>query len=80
MDTIQLNRRANLRTILDELAVDGITGAVTRASILGIDDRELLAMLRGKYISNEAAREIEWAMQRREGWLDEDHRRETLDH
>ncbi|QDE39623.1 hypothetical protein FIV34_10605 [Luteibacter pinisoli] len=75
-----MNRRANLRTILDELAVDGITGAVTRASILGIDDRELLAMLRGKYISNEAAREIEWAMQRREGWLDEDHRRETLDH
>ncbi|UPG92512.1 hypothetical protein [Luteibacter aegosomatissinici] len=79
MDTIQLNRRANLRTVLDELATEGITGAVTRSSILGIDDRELLAMLRGKYISNEAAREIEWSMQRREGWMDEDHRRETLD-
>ena len=79
MDTIQLNRRANLRTVLDELAVEGITGAVTRSSILGIDDRELLAMLRGKHIGNDAAREIEWAMQRREGWLDEDHRRERLD-
>ncbi|HEY4089913.1 MAG TPA: hypothetical protein VGN46_00205 [Luteibacter sp.] len=78
MDTIQMNRRVNLRTVLDELAAEGITGAVTRASVLGIDDRELLAMLRGKYISNEACREIEWSMQRREGWMDEDHRRESL--
>ncbi|QWT21426.1 hypothetical protein KPL74_05340 [Bacillus sp. NP157] len=78
MDTIQLNRRANLRTVLDELTAEGITGSVTRASILGIDDREVLAMLRGKHIDNEAAREVEWAMQRRVGWMDEDHRREKL--
>lgn len=79
MDTTQLNRRANLRTLLEELTSEGITGTVTRAAILGLDGREVMALLRGKYIGDEAAREIEWSMQRREGWLDEDHRRHLLD-
>ena len=71
-DHVQLNRRANLRILVAELADDGYLGA--QAAVLGTSTRALQAMLDGDFIGDRDAREFEWAMHRREGWLDEDHR------
>jgi hypothetical protein len=79
MDSVQLNRRANLHTVIQELAEDGITGETTRATVLGTTQHLLMGMLRGEPISKDFAREVEWVMQRRTGWMDEDHGRNRLD-
>jgi hypothetical protein len=51
-----------------------------QASFLGLGKRLVLTeLLRGADISTTVARDIEWAMQKRRGWMDEDHRNETLD-
>lgn len=79
-DSVQLNRRANLRDVIDELQWEGTCSMEEQVAYLGLASRDsLLALLRGAEITAAHAREIEWSMQRRSGWMDEDHRGETLE-
>jgi len=79
-DSVQLNRRTNLRGALIELDWLGVCSYENQASFLGLGKRMVLTeLLRGADISTTIARDIEWAMQKRRGWMDEDHRDETLD-
>ncbi|HVI55618.1 MAG TPA: hypothetical protein VM621_11305 [Luteibacter sp.] len=79
-DGVQLNRRANLRGILIELDWTGVCSYENQASFLGLGKRQVLTeFLRGVDITTAVARDIEWAMQKRRGWMDEDHRGEPLD-
>lgn len=77
---IQLNRRANLRGILIELDWLGVCSYENQAAFLGLGKRQVLTeLLRGADIAPSTARDIEWAMQKRQGWMDEDHRGEPLE-
>jgi len=79
-DGIQLNRRANLRAVLIELDWLGVCSYENQAAFLGLGKRQILTdLLRGTDITTSAARDVEWAMQKRCGWMDEDHRNEPLD-
>lgn len=42
-----------------------------RAAVLGLSRQEFRAIREGAPIGDRLAREIEWAMHRRRGWLDE---------
>ena len=77
---LQLNRRANLRNVLIELDWIGVCSYENQASFLGLGKRQRLTdLLRGADIAETTARDIEWAMQKRQGWLDEDHRGNKLE-
>jgi hypothetical protein len=77
---LQLNRRANLRNVLIELDWLGVCSYENQASFLGLGKRHRLTdLLRGTDIGESIARDVEWAMQRRQGWMDEDHRGDRLD-
>jgi hypothetical protein len=71
-DSLQLNRRGNLRAVLDELEDEGIASLQTQARFLRVNCVLLEKMLNGGYIPEVLAREVEWVMQRRTGWMDED--------
>ena len=73
-DHLQLHRRANLRSLIDELYREGYASLATQAAVLGINEEFLRAMLSGYCIVDAVAREVEWSMHRRNGWLDDDHR------
>lgn len=79
MDSLQLNRRANLRHVLDVLQCDGFTSIESQGTVLGLDWRVLQGLLKGKEITAAFARELEWLTQRPQGWLDDDHRGERLE-
>jgi hypothetical protein len=79
-DGVQLIRRANLRGALIELDWLGVCSYENQAAFLGLGKRQILTeFLRGADISGSVARDVEWAMQKRRGWMDEDHRGEPLD-
>jgi hypothetical protein len=79
LDDIQLNRRANLRGVLIELDWLGVCSYENQASFLGLGKRQVLTeLLRGGEITPSMARDMEWAMQKRKGWMDDDHRGESL--
>jgi hypothetical protein len=79
-DGVQFNRRANLRGVLIELDWLGVCSYENQAAFLGLGKRQILTdLLRGTDITTSAARDVEWAMQKRRGWMDEDHRGEPLD-
>lgn len=76
----QINRRANLRACINQLNREGITSTQKQAESLGLyASSDLESFVAGSYINEEAAREIEWSMQKPKGWLDNDHRLEPLD-
>jgi hypothetical protein len=69
---VQRNRRRNLRLALAELrGPDRQQDVVMRAAVLGLSRQEFRAIREGAPIGDRLAREIEWAMHRRRGWLDE---------
>lgn len=74
MENLQQTRRLNLRGLLFELAADGFRGLDAQAAFLTIQAASLKGMLEHDVISGPFARNVEWTMQRREGWLDDDHR------
>jgi hypothetical protein len=79
-DGVQLIRRANLRGALIELDWLGVCSYENQAAFLGLGKRQVLTeFLRSADISSATARDVEWAMQKRRGWMDEDHRGEPLD-
>ncbi|UPG92771.1 hypothetical protein [Luteibacter aegosomatissinici] len=69
-DTLQLNRRGNLRAILLELEGDGIESALRVDQVLGLPTGTLAELREGAQVTDAMAREIEWAMNRPAGWLD----------
>ncbi|UPG92778.1 hypothetical protein [Luteibacter aegosomatissinici] len=69
-DSLQLNRRGNLRALLQELEDDGIESAVLVDQLLGLHAGTLADIRRGTEITDATAREIEWAMNKPVGWLD----------
>lgn len=67
----QTRRRANLRQLIQTLDSAGIQSLSEQAAIFAnITGRELEALMRGEFIPDALAREIEWAMHRPNGWLD----------
>jgi hypothetical protein len=73
MENLQQIRRTNLRGLLFELANDGLRGLDAQATFLMTRAAPLKRMLEHDAITALFARNVEWTMQRREGWLDEDH-------
>ncbi|UPG88227.1 hypothetical protein L2Y96_12435 [Luteibacter aegosomaticola] len=71
VDCQQVNRRGNLRAVLEELEDEGIVGVAAKAHCLQVNPLLLENMLNGGYIPDAFAREVEWVMQRRAGWMDE---------
>jgi len=74
MEHVQEHRRANLRTLLGELDRGGLTEIEAQAAFLVTNSVSLESMLTSTVIGDLFARNTEWTMHRRDGWLDEDHR------
>jgi len=74
MENLQQHRRTNLRRLLFELASDGFRGLDAQAALLTTRAAPLKGMLEHDFITAPFARHVEWTMQRRDGWLDDDHR------
>jgi hypothetical protein len=74
MESLQQTRRTNLRGLLFELAAEGFRGLDAQAAFLTTRVVTLKGMLEHDAIPAPFARTVEWTMQRREGWLDDDHR------
>jgi len=73
MENLQQHRRTNLRGLLLELASEGLRGLDAQAAFFTTRSGTLKGMLEHGFITAPFARNVEWAMQRRDGWLDEDH-------
>ncbi|QWT20759.1 hypothetical protein KPL74_01825 [Bacillus sp. NP157] len=71
IDELQRVRRKNLRLLLNELKGDGIRCGEVRARLLGISPDEFARLVDGAPIGDRLARDVEWAMNRPRGWLDE---------
>lgn len=69
-DSLQINRRANLRSIIEELESDGVDSALLIDQVLGMATGTVANIRKGAEITDAMAREIEWAMNRPSGWLD----------
>lgn len=70
-EDIQLLRRARLGVILDELRREGAPSLTAQALSLGIHPFDLAEIVEGADIGDRMARDIEWAMNLRDGWLDD---------
>lgn len=69
--SLQTRRRANLRHLIRTLEGEGIQSWAAQAEILAtMTGPQLQALIEGAPISDALAREIKWAMQRPNGWLD----------
>jgi hypothetical protein len=67
----QVHRRINLQHLSRQLAAEGVESLAAQGAALGyLTETELRNLLDGEPISDTVAREIEWAVQRPEGWLD----------
>lgn len=66
-------RRVNFFTILHELYAEGVHSVREQAAALGVSERVLDAILRGRFIEDDLAREIEWAVHKPDRWMDADH-------
>jgi hypothetical protein len=73
MEHVQEHRRTNLRTLLGELDRGGLAGIEAQATFLVTNSVSLESMLTSAAIGDLFARNTEWTMHRRDGWLDEDH-------
>jgi hypothetical protein len=73
MENLQQTRRTNLRGLLLELATGGFRGLDAQAAFLTTRAGTLKGMLEHDAIPAPFARTVDWTMQRREGWLDDDH-------
>lgn len=73
MENLQQTRRANLHGLLFELATEGLRGLDAQAAFFSTKAGALKGMLEHDFITGPFARSVEWTMQRRHGWLDEEH-------
>jgi hypothetical protein len=70
---IQKTRRANLLRLVDEVSGSKLDTMIVLSQILGIARESLREALDSRGLSDSDASELEWAMNRRKGWLDADH-------
>lgn len=70
---VQENRRENLARVLNELGGHELSTLIATARLLGVTRLVLHEALAGLGLGDAEAREIEWAMNRPLGWLDQDH-------
>ncbi|WP_354513138.1 MULTISPECIES: hypothetical protein [unclassified Luteibacter] len=73
---LQRIRRANLVSLMEELGPDGLEPRIRKSKLLGLSREALQRAIGGGGLTDEEAREVEWAMNRPRGWLDTDHRGE----
>lgn len=73
MIELQRIRHSNLLALCSILGNDNVVGTAAQAAVLGVSESVLRAWLDGRLISDGLARELEWAVQRPSGWMDEDH-------
>lgn len=73
-------RRANLVALLRALGWGGMQALSWMSRFLGCSEMTLMAILAGDNMPDEFAREVEWAFQKPELWMDEDHRYESDAH
>ncbi|WP_291782040.1 hypothetical protein [Luteibacter sp.] len=71
-EDLPLLRRARLGVILDELRREGASSIGAQALSLGIHPFDLAEIIEGADIDDRMARDIEWAMNLRHGWLDDE--------
>lgn len=70
----QVNRRStNLAEVVRELGGERTGGMALVAQVLGVPEASLWVLLRGAPMSDEVAKEIEWAVHKPVGWLDGAH-------
>lgn len=70
--TTQRNRRKNLQVALREIQRETkCSGLHMAAASIGIDRQTLRAIDMGVDISDALARELEWSLNKRCGWMDE---------
>ncbi|HXS18995.1 MAG TPA: hypothetical protein VN764_17475 [Polyangiaceae bacterium] len=68
---LQTRRRANLRHLIQSLDEEGVQSVDAKAAIVAnMTGRQLQGLMEGDTISDTLAREIEWGMNRPNGWLD----------
>jgi hypothetical protein len=70
---IQKTRRANLLRLVDEVNGSKLDTMIVLSQILGIARESLREALDSRGLSDSDASELEWAMNRRKGWMDADH-------
>lgn len=69
--TVQAIRRARLRELIDELDAEGIRSWSELGKILAVlNGTDLQRLLTSEVITDEIAREMEWAMHKPGGWMD----------
>lgn len=67
------SRRVNLAIVLRELEWDGVVALEAKAELLGTTTQVLRGVIAGDPMSDELAREIEWATHKPGHWMDDDH-------
>lgn len=73
---LQRIRLANLVCLMEELGPEGLEPRIRKSKLLGLSREALQRAVGGGGLSEDEAREVEWAMNRPRGWLDADHRGE----
>ncbi|WP_413623593.1 hypothetical protein [Luteibacter sp. Lutesp34] len=77
---IQHARHVNLRAVLTQLQREGLAGYEEQAQHLGsVTGQQLAAMDQGAPIDASFAAQVEWALHRRRGWMDELHGDDPLE-
>jgi hypothetical protein len=77
---IQHARHVNLRAVLTQLQREGFSGYDEQAQHLGnVTGQQLAAMDQGATIDAAFAAQVEWALNRRRGWMDELHGDDPLE-
>lgn len=79
-DAVGINRSRNLHSVLREVESLGTASLQAQADWLGLPCIAALSdLLSGCRMTDQVAREMEWSMQQRQGWMDEDHRSDVLE-
>ncbi|HVI53549.1 MAG TPA: hypothetical protein VM621_00685 [Luteibacter sp.] len=77
---VQHARHVNLQIVLSQLEAEGVVGYAEQAAHLGnVTEGRLAAMAQGGPIDVMFAQHVEWALQRRRGWMDELHEGDPLE-
>ena len=66
-------RATNLAALLAELTSDGVMSLREQADMLGVAEGLLSRLMSGEPVSDAVVQEMEWGMQKPQGWMDEDH-------
>lgn len=69
--TLAIARWHNLRTIVSEMITSGVRSTRAQAELVGLPTGRMKAILSGKQsMTSDEAREVEWSINVRYGWMD----------